>query len=1671
MANSDLFDKNINTIGEGIFNKLYSMEEKRQEYPLEYKEVDYYNHRKVNNQKEDYMRIGDCELAIPPEYIQVSTTGQSEEIGVLRQTSSLKQGRSKQIDQILIQFVVTGDKQVNGYKVNGPGGNTYYIDGFRSLLSQFTKAPFLPITNYVLNVEHNVYNVALASLAITAIKDYSDSFMVQMKMYKMNTSAYTNLPEVDFDNMFNWELFRWYYQKNLFKNDNNVTYFKPMDFDLRSIFNIGILKQEYVSKLQEGNDYDDINNPNNYNSIINNLDQSFVVENITCSMSNSLSKHEISGQTYPTYQFIGNTNKSINFEISTQDSRLIAGFKTLMDRNSKVMLENNNIEALGFARIQNEFVRMFGVEYLIIKEITTETQKGFPGLYKINVEAYDYQIDQRHKEAIKGFRPFPNNRDGTKDDLISQDKQGLINKIVQDSYVEKKIQYIELYPDLQLPTFKEIDQQIANINSFRKVNNMKPMNIDKYPKEKDDGIFADPDFYLFYPKISNDIKGNDDHNKTVNKTYDIDIDKLGIPLEIKTPIFTNATNSFTTIEEQMSGNISTMFCAMKEEKRGRLVNAFPSYMLLILDQANHWLDNQKLWTNYYFNQSLMSIDITHERTQPVGTAYLRVSNLYKTLEDEADFSKLKLDPQKDNYFYKEFGWHVGLKANENVIYNKNILKKRFKLNSGAKIQVRLGYGSNANNYPVNFNGYITSIQHDETINIVAQSDGRELVSQPFSGDEKSTNSIFKLGNEPTNIIKNILQNRQSFLSHIIPSWTESSKYGIESFGLINKHEYISYIFSNNKIYYDELFKEEIKENLINKSDDMEDEQINKMIIERTPDIFDGYTYKDEDLNSSAQEIEKYKLANMKINSADIISDPTTDWLAVMGGNLDQTKIYFDKKGVYQKQKFVNSYDLTKNIYAARPDKAVPYPSIDAETFAMLDGESNIKMFIDNMTTWDILKNLDYVMPSFICTPMYHQFESRIFYGKKHWISRYKYETREDGIIEKARSFQQWFYVNDKTEIINNTIKTDSSRLVTNAVTKWHHSSAGEEKGDLIHADATINYNKQRTNIFESDITGDLFGPDKLYNMLGWSIHEKNANLFSISQLKESFNRMYEGDLILRGISQIKPHDMIYIDDDYKKMYGNIEARRVTHSFEPKMGFITTIKPDLISATADESEDTLQLANHLNNVGRLVKGAVGLRTFLVSNFEINIAAYLLNNFHLGVAKMKELSSLKNVAIRNSKKLYMEIKNTDSLLEFYKKVQNYKIMEKVSLDKIKNMVSLSKNKEKIYTLSKNVINYKNELSSIATNTIKYRDELMALQNVDTLPSYYMEMDIIDDLTAEIFNKLDNVDDIGEISKTTKLLAKIMVQFKHGGFSVKSMKNSFKVIKGALHFSPAIVYMIVLDIIFDITLNTLIEWIDNRHSIIISPLIKDGEPFVIGVDGAQKLIPGYKFDSNLNAFVTSDTVIKTGNSQYTEEYGSSTVSNMNSRKTTNEGYAVSNNRSNRGPSLKEVERIKNDRSYKTGFIWPLDYANQDYDFAITSKFGRRVIKNKEDFHRGVDLAPPNSIKVNYEEFYVVAAEDGTVITAMNNIGGYGLYVSIDHHNNFKTVYAHLRSYSVESNQNVKKGDIIGIMGNTGGAKVDSSYKMKEHLHFEIRKNGTKVNPESYLPTTLMSEHKILR
>ena len=121
------------------------------------------------------------------------------------------------------------------------------------------------------------------------------------------------------------------------------------------------------------------------------------------------------------------------------------------------------------------------------------------------------------------------------------------------------------------------------------------------------------------------------------------------------------------------------------------------------------------------------------------------------------------------------------------------------------------------------------------------------------------------------------------------------------------------------------------------------------------------------------------------------------------------------------------------------------------------------------------------------------------------------------------------------------------------------------------------------------------------------------------------------------------------------------------------------------------------------------------------------------------------------------------------------------------------------------------------------------------------------------------------------------------------------------------------------------------------------------------------------------------------------------------------------------------------------------------VTSNFGPRNNPNapgSTQFHQGIDLRANNGTPVK-------SAMNGEV-TFVGNSGAYGLLIKIQHPGNLESRYAHLSGASVSVGDNVTSGQVIGASGQSGNAQGP-------HLHFEIRSNGSPIDPTSYASRVL--------
>lgn len=148
----------------------------------------------------------------------------------------------------------------------------------------------------------------------------------------------------------------------------------------------------------------------------------------------------------------------------------------------------------------------------------------------------------------------------------------------------------------------------------------------------------------------------------------------------------------------------------------------------------------------------------------------------------------------------------------------------------------------------------------------------------------------------------------------------------------------------------------------------------------------------------------------------------------------------------------------------------------------------------------------------------------------------------------------------------------------------------------------------------------------------------------------------------------------------------------------------------------------------------------------------------------------------------------------------------------------------------------------------------------------------------------------------------------------------------------------------------------------------------------------------------------------------------------------------------SYDEIVKLADDKEKMFAAIPAIQPISNKQLIRLASGFGFRThpVYKVKKFHSGIDFSAPIGTPI-------YATADGKVSKAKSRFSGYGKLVEINHGFGYKTRYAHMHDFEVREGQNVKRGQIIGYVGNTGLSTAP-------HLHYEIIKNGKKINPVNY-------------
>lgn len=541
MAHNDTTIINIDSTETAVkmFDKFSRIKAGRRIQPLDITQNVDYLHRSLYN--EYNLQIGDTCFMIPPEFIMVNSEATSQSIVMLRQENTQKQKSGHHRRTILIDLVFNGTQQLNGYPVNGPEG-IYYVDGLRQLLAQFKCAPFLPIVNETINGTYAIFTVALQSITMSTLDGFPGAMTAQVTLQEINLTPYIEIPDVTFRYMIDWDLFRFYYQRFLtedheYRKLQSLPYNREYNRFKISILDSMVFESDKASKknfLNVITDKDiartDENGElcdSNYVIYLDSETSDVAISSFQCGYSNLLTNIQLADMRSPTIQYLGGMDTIYNITFETTDYNVVMALERCQIENDTLTRNNVKLRSVGFVKLESELVEFTGSLFVAIESVTTNTVPGFPGLFNVQMNCVSYDIGQSEREQLKGFMPFEDA--AGEHHCIDQNWKGLKEKVRQDNYAEWKIRtQMEVYPDLHLPTYAEVNAFINKCIAFRRDNKLPDLPYSKYPTNPiamlhgnkateltvagdllhpsdmselfyEYDIYVDPDFYVFYP--------------------------------------------------------------------------------------------------------------------------------------------------------------------------------------------------------------------------------------------------------------------------------------------------------------------------------------------------------------------------------------------------------------------------------------------------------------------------------------------------------------------------------------------------------------------------------------------------------------------------------------------------------------------------------------------------------------------------------------------------------------------------------------------------------------------------------------------------------------------------------------------------------------------------------------------------------------------------------------------------------------------------------------------------------------------------------------------------------------------------------------------------------------------------------------------------------------------
>jgi len=526
--------------------------------------------------------------------------------------------------------------------------------------------------------------------------------------------------------------------------------------------------------------------------------KSVFVQGISVSLSNNFAKHQVQLQDEPTYQHIGGGDNRVDISMIVVGEDNLIRIRRMFDKIGGLARLEHAHGVLGFLGVKNELTALAGMKYLMPLTYEVDTIPGYPRVYNVRLSFIDFDIFQQKREKLSsdlqvGLKDLFGKRNPF---LRVKQVWSRFNAYpdfpltIRDEKDDKVIGTID--PDFYFRAFTTFDDDltywgslpkgeespIASMNSDGtfQINPKKDdvtaklaqasgeVKTEQYTVNKKNTVSTYPLELYFNMLTTGDgqdtsaivklanagelIVGTQQQNedpkfpttgKPVKMTEDTAVATQTEPsiagltpgAQIQNP-YANATNDPSTQYELIMND------AKYRDINGRMIRAFPTYMLWLIDEGGRF-GGVKLFDNFYGLQSVVDFSINRSEDVLGDTLVLRLSNLYSKLSTQYKGFVKRQDGTENIVLDDDNGNTIEsvadipeylIQTQENINSGMDdtyiVELDSIRLKPGVRVHMRMGYGANPNSLETVFNGVITQVQAGDIVEVIAQSDAIEL---------------------------------------------------------------------------------------------------------------------------------------------------------------------------------------------------------------------------------------------------------------------------------------------------------------------------------------------------------------------------------------------------------------------------------------------------------------------------------------------------------------------------------------------------------------------------------------------------------------------------------------------------------------------------------------------------------------------------------------------------------------------------------------------------------------------------------------------------------------------------------------------------------------------------------------------------------------------------------